>query len=160
MAGKLRWSTATILLVMSIIVIIWNLWSLYLNPQHLPFVLIVSIAIMAFAVALRLKFRQRLDKALYAFHTKGQEKGGWCYRFGDIALLTIIFSALALTQYQLIPPQYSTVFVIAFFMLITVSGGIIAIGFWRVIGKWLLLLIAVAVAVGILRALMRILMQT
>lgn len=155
MAGKLRWSTATMLLVMSIIVIIWNLWSLYLNPQHLPFFLIVSIAVMAFAtvVALRPKFRQRLVKAVYAFHTKGQEKGGWCYRFGYIALLTIIFSALALTRYQLIPPQYSTVFVIAFLMLITVSVGILAISFWRVIGKWVLLLIGVAVAVGILRAL-------
>jgi len=157
MAGKLRWSTATILLV--IIVIIWNLWSLYLNPQHLPFFLIVSIAVMAFAtvVALRPKFRQRLVKAVYAFHTKGQEKGGWCYRFGYIALLTIIFSALALTQYQLIPPQYSTVFVIAFLMLITVSVGILAISFWRVIGKWVLLLIVVAVAVGILRGIIVIL---
>jgi len=113
---------------------------------------------MAFAtvVTLRPKFRQRLVKAVYAFHTKSQEKGGWCYRFGYIPLLTIIFSALALTQYQLIPPQYSTVFVIAFLMLITVSVGILVIGFWRVIGKWVLLLIAVAVAIGILRALITI----
>jgi len=128
MAEKPRWSTAAILLVMSIIVIIWNL---YLNPQHLPFFLIVSIAFMAFAtvMALRPKYRQRLVKAVYTFHTKSQEKGGWRYRFGYIALLTIIFSALALTQYQLIPPQYSTMFMIAFLMLITVSVGILAISF-------------------------------
>jgi len=162
MVIKKEWFATAILLVVSIIIIIWNLWSLYLNPQQLPIfsVVFISVAVFVVIVALWPKYRQRLVKAVYAFHIRGQEKGGRYYRYGYIAFLIIILSALALTQYPLVPLQYSTVFVISFLMLIAFSVCILVFGFFRVIGKWVLLLIAVAVVVGVLRALVWILMHT
>lgn len=112
---------------------------------------------------LRPKYRRRLVKAVYAFHSKGQEKGGRFYRYGDVALLTILLGVLTTTivgQYQLVSHQHLIVFAITFLILISVSVSILAIGFLRAMGKWGLLLIAIISVVAVLRVLIWALSQT
>lgn len=145
-------------LVFISVLIGYTIWYLHLNPQHIHLFLTTAIISLGFVVVMALlpKYRQRLVKGILEYHAKGKERGGWLYRYQKVAIALVLISTLTLPiiwRYQLIPSQYIPFYAITFLIINLTSGAILIAGMLKTIGKWVLLLIGIGLAIAILRIL-------
>ena len=134
----------------------YTLWHLHLNPQRIPLFLTTTIIALGFVAVMALlpKYRQRLVKAILAYHAKAQKRGGLLYRYGRVfnAVMITILLAFCLALYynpQFLGVPYIPYLVFALFIGFLISFVVFTAGFLRVAGKWGLLLIIILTVIAI-----------
>jgi hypothetical protein len=136
-------------------VIIYTVWYLYVEPQHIPLFLATAIVALSFVAVMFLlpKYGQRLVEKILAYHAKEKRLGGF-YRYQKVAVALIIINSLIFSvvwRYRLIPSQYTSFYALTFLIITLASGIVLIAGLLKTAGKWGLLLIAILIIVGILR---------
>ena len=135
-------------------VIIYTVWYLYFEPQHIPLFLATAIVALSFVAVMFLlpKYRQRLVEKILAYHAKEKRLGGF-YRYQKVAVALIIINSLIFSvvwRYQLIPSQYMPFYALTFLIIALASGIVLIAGLLKTTGKWGILLIATLTVVAVL----------
>ncbi len=138
-------------------VIIYTVWYLYLEPQHIPLFLATAIFALSFVAVMFLlpKYRQRLVEKILAFHAKEKRLGGF-YHYQKVAVALIIINSLIFSvvcRYQLIQSMYMQFYTLAFLIIVLASGIILIAGLLKAAGKWGILLVVTLTGVAVLRVL-------
>jgi hypothetical protein len=148
-----KWITALVfviaVIVLSILYVFLNLLSFYLLSA-------VAIAALLFVVLMLAlpKYRERLVRGLLEYQTKGEEVGGWWYRYWKVAVAIVGVDILLFpVALSLTPQRFLPYVVLSFLAVLFTAGSVNIAGFLRIAGKWgylLVLLIVVIVIVAIL----------
>jgi len=138
-------------------VIIYTVWYLYFEPQHIPLFLATAIVALSFAAVMFLlpKYRQHLVEKILAYHVK-EKRLGALHSYKKVAVALIIINSLIFSivwRYQLVPSQYIPFYALTFLIITLASGIVLIAGLLKTAGKWGILLIAILTVVAVLRVL-------
>jgi len=138
-------------------VIIYTVWYLYLEPQHIPLFLATTIVALSFVIVMFLlpKHRQRLVEKILVYHAKERKLGAF-YRYQKVAVALIIINILIFSivwRYQLVPSQFIAFYALTFLIITLASGIVLMAGLLKTAGKWGILVMAILTVVAVLRVL-------
>ena len=137
-----------------------TLWYLHFNPQYIPRFLIAPIIVLGFVVVMFLfpKYRQQFVKKVISFHFKAQKRGGLLYRYGRIfsaisSTILLLVSTIVIINPEILGVTYVPYLMFSLFIGFLISFVALISGFLRAAGKWGLIIIAIAIAIAVLRIL-------